>query len=91
MIWTHHYSLLVSAAMSIVIWATRSDFEDWHLLPSFTLWGVGHTIIITFGRRQMSSKMAELKEDLKMDKMRREHEYKMRYSWTDRHPGAQCY
>ena len=88
MIWKHHYSLLVSAGVFVAMWATRPDFEEWHLLPSFGLWGGGHAIIVKLGRRQMSPETAELKDRLERDKMRKEHERKMRYSWVERHEGA---
>lgn len=78
MIWKHHYSLLVAAVVSVVMWATWPDFEGWHLLPSFGLWGMGHTIIIKLGRRQMSPRLAELKESLEMEKMKEN--YRLRLS-----------
>lgn len=88
MIWKHHYSLLVAAGMTVVLLITRPDFEGWHLLPSFGLWGSGHVIIIKLGRRQMSPERAALKDRLEMEKMKVEYEKKIRYSWGDRHAGA---
>ena len=73
MIWKHHYSLLVGAVMTTVLLLTRPDFEPWYLVPSFSLWGSGHAIIIKLGRRQVSSKMAALKEELEMERLRAEH------------------
>lgn len=88
MIWKHHYSLLVSAGVFVVMWVTRPDFEVWHLLPSLGLWSSGHVIIIRLGRRQRSPEIAALRDKLEMDRMREEHRRKMYSSWGDRHLGA---
>ena len=74
--------------MTTVLLLTRPDFEPWYLVPSFSLWGSGHAIIIKLGRRQVSSKMAALKEELEMERLRAEHRKKMTFSWTERHLGV---
>ena len=71
--------------MSIVLLVTRPDFEWWFLLPPSGLLGGGHVIIIKLERRQMSSRMADLKEELEMERMRAKHKERMTSSWYNRH------
>ena len=88
MIWRHHYSLLVSAAVTLILVVTRPDFVAWHLFPPVALWGGGHLIVIKIERQYMSPERAALKEQLKMEEMREKHKKKMWSSWGTRHFGA---
>ena len=80
--------MLVAAAVSVAILATRPDFEEWYLLPSFGLWGGGHVVIVKLGRRKESPRIAALKEELEMDRMKSEHKRRQRFSWAEMHSGA---
>lgn len=81
----YHFSLLLSASLFVAAWITRPDFEEWHLLPSFGLWGSGHIIIIRLGGRQKSPERVAAEERLAIRKL--EDDYRYGRSWLDKHFG----
>jgi len=82
MVWKHHYSLLVSAGVTVFLVLARPESEWVYTIPlTGGSWGIGHAIIYKIENRPGARETAELKERLKRETMVAEHERDMRNPW----------
>lgn len=79
MVWKHHYSLLVSAGVTVFLVLARPESEWVYTIPlTGGSWGMGHFIIHRLEHRPGGRETAELGERLKREVMVAEHERDMR-------------